>query len=129
MKKALRLWPFLPAVFLLLLLAGNYIITEHTSQEEPVELYYRPAVMYDDQLYLTTSGTRFRDLYKDSLECVGVLSEDVGPHQLPAENMQSCGCEYLVGGDVYVCDLYPDYLFLYNQDDVLCPFIRESAIE
>lgn len=129
MKKFfLSVWPFLPLALLIVLLLCNSIVTKYTAEEEPQELFYRPAIMYQDELYFTTSSKSFRAISEESMECVGVLAKDVTIHQLPTENMQSCGCERLVGENIYICEEYPDYLFIYDAENTLCSFIRESAI-
>lgn len=125
-KTLLSLWPFLLPVLLFLLLAGYGVGTQYMAEEKTPELYYRPAIMYNDQYYLTTSGQSFRNLDKASLSCVGVLTEDVTIHTLPTENMQSCGCEHLVGGNIYTSEDHPAYLFMYDEEDALHAFVLES---
>lgn len=125
-KTLLSLWPFLLPVLLFLLLAGYGVGTQYMAEEKTPELYYRPAIMYNDQYYLTTSGQSFRNLDKASLSCVGVLTEDVTIHTLPTENMQSCGCEHLVGGNIYTSEEHPAYLFMYDEGDALHAFVLES---
>lgn len=126
MKKAIYIMS--PILLLILFLIGYFI--DNLFDEKggmQAERYYRPMVMYNGEYYLiVSSGIEF-DLSAEDLECVGVLSSDVSVHNLPSENMQSCGVEYLVGQNIYVTDKYTDYLFIYNKDGVLIPFVLESA--
>lgn len=129
MKRSLLfLWPFLILGALLLLLIGNGIIKAYTAEGEPTGYVCRPSIMYNDRIYLMTSGRYIGEPEKETLECVGVLTQAVEQCTQLTENLQSCGCEYLVGGNIYICEQYPDYLFLYNEDDILVPFVLESAV-
>lgn len=117
-----------PLFLLIFVLVGHYIYSGITTKDSmPTELYYRPMVMYNDEYYLiVTSGMNF-DLSEKELENVGVLASDVSIHNLPTENMQSCGVEYLIGQNIYVTEKYPEYLFIYKTDGTLLPFVLESA--
>ena len=123
----LSLWPFLFLGVLLLLLVGNGVVKAYTVEEEPTGYACRPAIMYNDQIYLMTSGRYIEEPEKSSLESVGILAQAVEQCTQLTENMQSCGCEYLVGENIYICEQYPNYLFLYSEDDILVPFVLESA--
>lgn len=126
MKKALFILS--PFFLLVLFLVGYNTYTRITTDSSAsTELYYRPMVMYNNEYYLViTSGLRF-DLSEEELESVGVLASDVSIHNLPTENMQSCGVADLVGQSIYTTEKYPDYLFIYKKDGTLIPFILESA--
>ena len=126
MKKILlSLWPFLSLALLLLLLLGNGVYRELTDSEDVSEQYSsRPAIMYNDQVYLMTSSKLFPRLSKESLTVAGTLAEDVSHMELN-ENMQSSGCANLVGSTIYISEEYGDYLFLYDSTDQLIPFVLE----
>lgn len=126
MKKILlSLWPFLSLALLLLLLLGNGVYRELTDSEDVSEQYSsRPAIMYNDQVYLMTSSKLFPRLSKESLTVAGTLAEDVSHMELN-ENMQSSGCADLVGSPIYISEEYGDYLFLYDSADQLIPFVLE----
>lgn len=117
-----------PLFLLAFIIVGYNIYTGMTTKDStPAELYYRPMVMYNDEYYLIiTSGINF-DLSEEELESVGVLNSDVSIHNLPTENMQSCGVEYLIGQNIYVTEKHPEYLFMYKTDGTLIPFVLESA--
>lgn len=124
-KMLLSLWPFLFPALLLLLLLGNGVCRGLTDSEEVTEQYTsRPAIMYNDQVYLMASSKRFPHLSKEELTAVGTLAEDVSYLEL-SENMQSSGCAYLVGSSIYSSEEYEDYLFLYNSEEQLIPFVLE----
>lgn len=124
-KVLLSLWPFLFPVLLLLLLLGNGMYRELTDSEEATGQYTgRPAIMYNDQMYLMASSKLFPRLSKESLTVAGKLAEDVSHMELN-ENMQSSGCADLVGSSIYISEEYGDYLFLYDSADQLIPFVLE----
>ena len=117
-----------PLFSLIIIIVGHTIYTGIATQgSTPTELYYRPMVMYNDEYYLIITSGLSLDLSEEELESVGVLASDVSIHNLPTENMQSCGVEYLIGQNIYVTEKYPEYLFVYKTDGTLLPFVLESA--
>lgn len=127
MKKTLLfLWPFLVPVFLLLLLVGNGVVSAYAAEEETTRWAYRPAIRYNDQIYLITSGKTFRHVEKQDMTSVGILANDLPADCLPTENMQSCGCSFLVDSSIYIHEEYPAYLFLYDEEGDIVPFVLES---
>lgn len=125
-KTLLSLWPFLVLVCLILLLVGNGLVSVCTAEEEPTRWAYRPAILYNGQLYLIESGKHFRHVEKQDMASVGILADDLPDDCLPTENMQSCGCSFLVNSPIYTHEEYPEYLFLYDEDGEIIPFVLES---
>lgn len=119
----------LVAVFLLVLILAGYAAAQpHGGEPENAEKNYRPAVRYEDELYLYISRPPFGAVERESLCYVATLAEDVPSNQLPTENLQSCGCPELVNGDIYRAEEHPEYLFVHNaEEDRMVVFVSESA--
>lgn len=127
-KYGASLIPLLPLLFLVLVLGGHAILQSRGAQETTTETYYRPAILYEDELYLYTSKTLFGEVPKDSLTYVATLASDVPSNQLPTENLQSCGCPELVNCGIYRTEKHPEYLFVYDEEeDKTLAFVAESA--
>lgn len=125
-KTLLSLWPFLIPVCLILLLVGKGVASAYTTSEESTRWAYRPAILYNDQFYLIASGKTFRNVEKQDMTSVGVLADDLPADCLPTENMQSCGCSFLINSPIYTHEEYPEYLFLYDEEGDIVPFVLES---
>lgn len=127
-KYAASLIPLLPLLLLVLVLGGYAIFQSMAAQETTTEIDYRPALLYEDELYLYTSETLFGEVSKDSLTYVATLASNVPSNQLPTENLQSCGCAELVNCGIYRTEKHPEYLFVYAEEtDKTVAFVAESA--
>lgn len=127
-KYGASLLPLLPVLLLVLVLGGYAIFRSFAAEQADTETYYRPAILYEDELYLYTSKTLFGEVSKDSLTYVATLASDVPANQLPTENLQSCGCAELVNCGIYRTETHPEYLFLYKEaEDETVAFVAESA--
>lgn len=128
-KYGASLIPLLPLLLLVLVLGGHAIFRSIAAGQATTETYYRPAVLYEDELYLYTSETLFGEVPKDSLTYVATLASDVPSNQLPTENLQSCGCADLVNCGIYRTEDHPEYLFIYDEDeDKIVAFVAELAM-
>lgn len=120
--------PLAVVTLLVLLLAGYAVARPRGGEPEPAEINYRPAIRYEDELYLYISQPPFGEVERESLSYVATLAEDVSSSQLPTENLQSCGCPELVNGSIYRTEKHPEYLFVHNAEaDRMVAFVAESA--
>lgn len=120
--------PLAVVALLMLLLAGYAVARPRGGNPEPAEIHYRPAILYEDELYLYISQPPFGEVERESLSYVATLAGDVPSSQLPTENLQSCGCPELVNGSIYRTEKHPDYLFVHNaEEDRMVAFVAESA--
>lgn len=120
--------PLAVLALLMLLLAGYAVARPRGDEPEPAEISYRPAILYEDELYLYISRPPFGEVERESLSYVATLAGNVPSNQLPAENLQSCGCPKLVNASIYRTEKHPDYLFVHNaEEDRMVAFVAESA--
>lgn len=120
--------PLAVVALLVLLLAGHAAARPRGGEAEPAEIHYRPAIRYEDELYLYISQPPFGEVKRENLSYVATLAGDVPSSQLPTENLQSCGCPELVNDSIYRSEKHPDYLFVHNaEEDRMVAFVAESA--
>lgn len=115
------------AALLVLLLAGYAVAHPYRGALEPAEIHYRPAIRYEDELYLYISQPPFGEVERENLSYAATLAGDLPSSQLPTENLQSCGCPELVNGSIYRTEKHPEYLFVHNAEkDRMVAFVAES---
>lgn len=115
------------AALLVLLLAGYAVAHPYRGAPEPAEIHYRPAIRYEDELYLYISQPPFGEVERENLSYAATLAGDLPSSQLPTENLQSCGCPELVNGRIYRSEKHPEYLFVHNaEEDRMVAFVAES---
>lgn len=87
---------------------------------EPNETAYKPAIMYDSNLYLISSQNPDSfQIDESELVCVGTIKDVIAGTSFPTKNFQSSGNEDLLGCDVYIVKKYPKEIFVYDHDGEL----------
>ena len=84
------------------------------------ETAYKPAIMYESNLYLISSqNPNSFEIDESELICVGIIEDIIAGTNLPTKNFQSSGNDDLLGCNVYIVEKYPEKIFVYDNDGKL----------
>lgn len=91
------------------------LVIRKSDITEPNETAYKPAIMYESNLYLISSQNPDSfEIDESELICVGIIEDIIAGTNLPTKNFQSSGNDDLLGCNVYIVEKYPEKIFVYD---------------